>query len=602
MTDQEVQKILDDMREEVGRNITITNLEELEGYLLELKSEEFRLGINSVLGTVDAYNTGNTIGDLIINLLKANEAGEGSLEYKSCMDAAAADVMNLMGTVTGFVPGVGFILTNACTLASGLMNTGSKLVKEHLSQYEEINKALEEDNVTAIRDGAKTIAHNQAKISQLQNTVQYLKNSRDFYINLGLDTSELDSKIGELESELDDLNSGQEEVLSNINDKFGTDYETLEEAAEDLMTAADDIFSQESSKIVDPLVFDLDGNGFDIHKKTDGTYFDLNGDGFAEKTNWTSTDAFLAYDKNENGMIDDGTELFGDSHLLANGKKAKNGFEALSQYDQNGDGIIDQKDDIYSKLLLWTDRNNDGISQKDELQSLDEMGIEAIRLDYDSTGEDTDTEAVLGNTSSFIRTDGTEGRIGEVWVSTDLFDTMERNDIEISETIAKLPNVRGFGTVSSLHVAMQRDETGGLRSLVEEFLETEKYSEKKTIVENILRFLCRTDDLPIKNRGSYISAEELAIIERFMGKEYVSIDGYTSPSKQIADNLHKIYTNIIDVYYYTMLGSEIKKYTNCLFLDKSEEGGLRLILNILTFISNMKEKLGVFQMLHSNIS
>ena len=86
MTDQEVQKILDDMREEVGRNITITNLEELEGYLIELKSEDFRMGVKSILGTVDAVDTGNTIGDLIINLLKANEAEEGSLDYKSCMN------------------------------------------------------------------------------------------------------------------------------------------------------------------------------------------------------------------------------------------------------------------------------------------------------------------------------------------------------------------------------------------------------------------------------------------------------------------------------------------------------------------------------------
>ena len=67
--------------------------------------------------------------------------------------------------------------------------------------------------------------------------------------------------------------------------------------------------------------------------------------------------------------------------------KARNGFEALAQYDENGDGIIDEKDTAYSQLLVWRDANSDGVSQAEELVSLQEAGIQSISLThYDEDG------------------------------------------------------------------------------------------------------------------------------------------------------------------------------------------------------------------------
>jgi hypothetical protein len=92
------------------------------------------------------------------------------------------------------------------------------------------------------------------------------------------------------------------------------------------MCKADDIRS--------PLVLDLNGDGVKTISKSAGIHFDLDGNGFAETTGWVDkNDGLLVLDKNGNGKIDNGTELFGNNTLLANGQKAANGFEAMKQYD-----------------------------------------------------------------------------------------------------------------------------------------------------------------------------------------------------------------------------------------------------------------------------
>ena len=156
----------------------------------------------------------------------------------------------------------------------------------------------------------------------------------------------------------------------------------------------------------DPLVIDFDGDGFEILSVKDGVYFDNDAKGLKEKTAWVSSDdALLAIDVNGNGIIDDGSELFGTSTVMSDGNKAKSGFEALSQYDTNGDGIIDANDSSYAKLLIWQDKNGDGISRQDELVALDDAGIKSISL---STSDDTGR-----NVASVTMTDGSTVSMGE---------------------------------------------------------------------------------------------------------------------------------------------------------------------------------------------
>ncbi len=101
-------------------------------------------------------------------------------------------------------------------------------------------------------------------------------------------------------------------------------------------------------------------------------------------------DAFLVLDRNGNGRIDDGSELFGDSTPQpVPDPDNRNGFEALAVFDDslsggNEDGFIDEDDAIFSDLQVWIDANHNGISEADELLPLSEANVEAIDLSYRS--------------------------------------------------------------------------------------------------------------------------------------------------------------------------------------------------------------------------
>ena len=118
----------------------------------------------------------------------------------------------------------------------------------------------------------------------------------------------------------------------------------------------------------DPLVFDLNGNGLELSRVEDGVTFAIDGKGVQRKTAFVQGgDAFLALDRDGNGKIDGGQELFGDQ----NG--AIDGFAELARFDENQDGSIDAQDKIFSQLQLYQDQNRDGISQEYELKRLDEL-------------------------------------------------------------------------------------------------------------------------------------------------------------------------------------------------------------------------------------
>jgi hypothetical protein len=92
---------------------------------------------------------------------------------------------------------------------------------------------------------------------------------------------------------------------------------------------------------------------------------------------------FLALDRNQNGVIDNGQELFGNFTPLGPNETALDGFEALTWFDRpdaggNGDGWIDSRDSIWPSLRVWIDLNHDGFSQPDELFTLPELSIAGI--------------------------------------------------------------------------------------------------------------------------------------------------------------------------------------------------------------------------------
>ena len=128
-----------------------------------------------------------------------------------------------------------------------------------------------------------------------------------------------------------------------------------------------------------PLVLDLDGDGIETRGLLAGAFFDHAGDGFAELTGWIGADdGLLILDRNGNGTVDHGAELFGNETRLTDGTKAGDGYEALAQFDENGDGQVDASDPVWNQLRVWRDADGNGDSEASELHALADVGVAAI--------------------------------------------------------------------------------------------------------------------------------------------------------------------------------------------------------------------------------
>ena len=214
-----------------------------------------------------------------------------------------------------------------------------------------------------------------------------------------------------------------------------------------------------SIQIYDPLILDLNGNGkIDLTSTSNGVHFDHNGDGVSHKSSWVSKeDGILVYDRNGNGNIDDGGELFGNFTQIkdkeSNQRLAKDGYEALKEFDSNNDGLIDKNDDKFKDLKIWQDANSNGISDEGELKSLDELGIASLSLNHNEVNEDLGGGNTLSLKGSYTKTDGTAHSMGDLNFNVDTINSKFKDGAPLSSEDMARANIKGFGLLRDLRSA-----------------------------------------------------------------------------------------------------------------------------------------------------
>lgn len=217
----------------------------------------------------------------------------------------------------------------------------------------------------------------------------------------------------------------------------------------------------------DPLIVDMSPSltGVELERLDDvNVSFDLDGDGFRELTGWTGANSgFIVLDHNGNGQIDDGSELFGDLQ--------QNGFDALRAYDSNVDGVFDAADGAFQTIQVWNDANQNGLTEAGELLSLTEAGIVSIDLGaVIQTGRLQSGHEILAS-SSYTTTEGVQAEAVAVDFSTDQVNTLFvlPDGFEFDPEVFELPNLRGYGEVPDLWVAMTLDPD--LKARVQQFMQ-----------------------------------------------------------------------------------------------------------------------------------
>ncbi len=271
--------------------------------------------------------------------------------------------------------------------------------------------------------------------------------------------------------------------------------------------------SAQTTRRVDPLILDLDGDGVETTNVKDGAYFDHDGNGFAEQTGWVSSDdGLLVMDRNNNGTIDNGKEIFGDQTILQNGQRATDGFQALAELDSNSDGVIDVNDTAFSNLRIWQDVDGDGYSAADELFTLQEVGIQSINVAH----TDTNTLDPQGNTQiqagTFTKTDGSTASIGGFNLQRDVTYSIATEWLDIPDNIAALPDLQGYGNTYDLHQTMTRERQGangeGLKGLIEQFIASEDPAVRDNLIEQILFKWTGSDTIDPASRGGNFDARK----------------------------------------------------------------------------------------------
>ena len=371
----------------------------------------------------------------------------------------------------------------------------------------------------------------------------------------------------------------------------------------------------------DPLALDLDGDGIETRSADGRVVFDHNNDGVKTGTGWLRPDdGWLVLDRNSNGTIDNGGELFGVDTVKSDGTKATDGFDALSDLDSNNDNVFDSKDTRFADVRVWRDLNQDGISQSNELSTLAANNILSIGLSKTRARTDLGNGNVQTATGTFTRSNGTTTASNTttansttttgVTASLDLqvnpFYRQFTRRITLTAQAKALPTLRGSGRVRDLneaislstdlgnHVKTYTEQTtrqaqlDRLDDLIKKWADTSAMKSLKAQAEALsesgVKLTYNLGGLKAGTTAYDNFLRKLGVVERFMGFTYGGANGQArlTPLDATSDHLTvSLATTQIasitlayerfktDIYESLLSRTRLKSYYELLFKDKS---------------------------------
>ncbi|MCW8177423.1 calcium-binding protein [Verminephrobacter aporrectodeae subsp. tuberculatae] len=332
--------------------------------------------------------------------------------------------------------------------------------------------------------------------------------------------------------------------------------------------------------------------------------FDHDADGVKTGTGWVKPDdGWLVLDRNGNGTIDSGRELFGVDTLKKNGQRATDGFDALKDLDANNDGKINSADSVFANLRIWRDLNQDGISQAKELSTLSANKITAIGVNSSAGRIDLGNGNVQTAAGTFTRSNGTTGETNSATANLDLlvhtFYRQFSERIPLTDQAMALPNLRGSGRVRDLSEAISLSTELG--NWVQTYAQLTTRQGQLDKLDGFIEKWANTADLkPLKAQADALSSNgvtltyklagltagtpdykefirKLGVVERFMGFTYGGATGQarftpldvnsgtlrvTLAAEQIA-NISLAYDRFkTDIYESLVLITRLKAYTD----------------------------------------
>ena len=286
----------------------------------------------------------------------------------------------------------------------------------------------------------------------------------------------------------------------------------------------------------DPLTLDLDGDGLETVGAAAGVLFDHDGDGVMSGTGWVgSDDGFLVLDRNGNGQIDSGRELFGDSTPLAGGGTAADGFAALAQEDTNADGRVDSLDANWSALRVWRDLNQDGVSQGGELFTLDSLGITALNVAVTEHTQTLPNGNQVADLGTYVRADGSTGTLAQTGQMADVNladDTFHRefpDTVPLTPQAQGLPDMQGSGLVRDLREAAS--QSGALAALLAQYAAAPTRAAQLALIDQVLDAWADTSNLAerMEDRTTQYRFRFMAFGDVRRSEHVALVDGSGSP-------------------------------------------------------------------------